>query len=106
MRVCGRVVSWSWSLSLQPGVGGNLTLCLPTDMFPRVAKRRRLSGPPGRKWQVKQRRPDRDRGRGRGGAWRPSEPKGRPQGAQAKPRLREAAPGRSRVQHRPPKRST
>uniref|UniRef100_A0A8C0XNE2 Brix domain-containing protein n=1 Tax=Castor canadensis TaxID=51338 RepID=A0A8C0XNE2_CASCN len=64
------------------------------DMFPRVAKRRRLSGPPGRKWQVKQRRPDRDRGRGRGGAWRPSEPKGRPQGAQAKPRLREAAPGR------------
>ncbi|XP_076975520.1 suppressor of SWI4 1 homolog [Tamandua tetradactyla] len=64
------------------------------DMFPRLAKRRRPTGPAGRKQQGRKQRPDRVAER------RPPKPKGRPRGAQAKlgPRgaSRNHVPGRPR----------
>ncbi|XP_006987096.1 suppressor of SWI4 1 homolog [Peromyscus maniculatus bairdii] len=64
------------------------------DMFPRVAKRRRQGGPPGKRRGGKVQRPG--SGRGKGGNWRPPKPKGRPQGVKIKPGPRAARqdPGR------------
>lgn len=55
-----------------------LTLFLPTDMFPKAAKRRRPTGPPGKKQRLKERKPD------RGSDRRPQKAKGKGPGAQAK----------------------
>ncbi|XP_062966953.1 suppressor of SWI4 1 homolog isoform X1 [Cynocephalus volans] len=77
------------------------------DMFPRTAKRTRLTGRPGKKQQVKDRKPKEqrpDHSRGRGGDWRPPKSKGRPWGNQAKPGLRGAAQERRRGRPRQPKR--
>ncbi|XP_057623358.1 suppressor of SWI4 1 homolog [Chionomys nivalis] len=64
------------------------------DMFPRVGKRRRLGGPPGKKQRGKEQRPG--SGKGQGGNWRPPKPKGRFQGVKTKlgPRARRQDTGR------------
>uniref|UniRef100_A0A8C3VXT0 Peter pan homolog n=1 Tax=Catagonus wagneri TaxID=51154 RepID=A0A8C3VXT0_9CETA len=67
------------------------------DMFPEAARRRRPSGPPGKKRRVKERKPD------RGSDRRPPKAKGRPSGAQAKMGPRGAARDRGRGRPWPPK---
>lgn len=71
-----------------------LTISLPTDMFPRVGKRRRMGRPPGKKQRGKEQRPG--SGRGQRGNWRPLKPKGRFQGVKTKlgPRARRQDTGR------------
>lgn len=77
-----------------------LTPYLPADMFPKAAKRRRPTGPPGKKQQrLKERKPD------RGSDRRPQKAKGRGPGAQAKVGPRGPARNRGQGRPRPPKRA-
>lgn len=76
-----------------------LTLFLPTDMFPKAAKRRRPTGPPGKKQRLKERKPD------RGSDRRPQKAKGKGPGAQAKVGPRGAARNRGQGRPRPLKRA-
>lgn len=76
-----------------------LTPFFPADMFPKAAKRRRPTGPPGKKQQLKERKPD------RGSERRPQKAKGRGPGAQAKMGHRGAARNRGQGRPRPPKKA-
>lgn len=69
------------------------------DMFPKAARRRWPTGPPGKKQRVKEQK------LGRGSNQRPPKSKGRPQGAQAKAGPKWAAQDRGRGRARPPKRA-
>ncbi|XP_027404370.1 suppressor of SWI4 1 homolog [Bos indicus x Bos taurus] len=69
------------------------------DMFPKAAKRRRPTGPPGKKQRLKERKPD------RGSDRRPQKAKGKGPGAQAKVGPRGAARNRGQGRPRPLKRA-
>nr|XP_036866288.1 LOW QUALITY PROTEIN: suppressor of SWI4 1 homolog [Manis javanica] len=69
------------------------------DMFPKAARRRWPTGPPGKKRRAKEQK------LGRGSNQRPPKGKGRPQGAQAKAGPKWAAQDRGRGRARPPKRA-
>lgn len=69
------------------------------DMFPKAAKRRRPTGPPGKKQRLKEQKLD------RGSDRRPQKAKGRGPGAQAKMGHRGAARNRGQGRPRPPKKA-
>lgn len=60
-----------------------ITVSLPTDLFPTVAKRRRQGGPLGKKQRGKEQRPG-DKGRGQGGNWRALKLRGKSQRVKSK----------------------
>lgn len=64
-----------------------ITISLPTDLFPTMAKRRRQGAPLGKKHRGKEQRPG-NKGRGQGGNWRALKLRGRSQRVKTKLRPR------------------